>query len=271
MVDDQNGYEGYVKYLYERNITSQAGGRRRHPLHFEEEFAYPLSELGRADSTLRFLSATSDPYDIVRPQALANVLGQVRDGVRSNLRVLNQLGFAAVLDSNYLTLARGMRVELLPPQEAEVLQRLGFPDAAADLPALLYMVRRNAESVTGRNFNFLPTAEMSSLVERLDQARQDHDRLGSIEEEIIVLRRDKDAAHKDSIERLQTEAASKKKPRRWWKGIGQIVQGAGISLGDAAVAVGLGTGGVAPAWGALISVTVGVGTVMVGIGDLRNE
>lgn len=199
------------------------------------------------------------------------MLGQAGDGVRSNLRVLNELGFAAVLDSDYLTLARGMRAELLPPQEAEVLQRLGFPDAAADLPALLYMVRRNAESVTGRNTNFLPTVEMSSLVDRLNQARQDHERLQAIEEEMIVLRHDKDAEHKDSIDRLNAEATSKKKPRRWWKGIGQIVQGAGISLGDAAVAVGLGSGGVAPAWGALISVTVGVGTVMAGIGDLRNE
>ncbi len=202
---------------------------------------------------------------------LVQTLGRARDGLKSNLRVLNDLGFGAVLDSDYLTLARGMRVELLPSQEAEVLQRLSFPDAAADLPALLYMVRRNAESVVGRNTNFLPTAEMSRLVETFDQARQDHNRLQSIEEEMIVLRRDKEEEHKDAINRLNAEAVSKKKPRRWWKGIGQIVQGAGISLGDAAIAVGLGSGGVAPAWGALISVTVGVGTVMAGIGDLRNE
>lgn len=271
MPGDDGEYEGYVKYLYERNITPSASGRRRHPFHFEEEFAYPISELGRADTILRFISATSDPYEIVKPLVLVQTLGRTRDGIESNLRVLNDLGFGAVLDSDYLTLARGMRVEFLPPQEAEVLQRLGFPDAASDLPALLYMVRRNAESVTGRNTNFLPTAEMSRLVETLDQARQDHNRLQSIEEEIIALRRDGGGDHKDSIDGLQAEAASKKKPRRWWKGIGQIVQGAGISLGDAAVAVGLGSGGVAPAWGALISVTVGVGTVMAGIGDLRNE
>jgi hypothetical protein len=268
--EDDGEYEGYVKYLYERNITPSASRRGRHPFHFEEEFAYPIDQLGRADTILRFIS-TSDPYELVKPPVLVHTLDRARHGIEVNLRVLNDLGFGAVLDSDYLTLARGMRVELLPPQEAEVLQRLGFPDAVSDLPALLYMVRRNAESVTGRNTNFLPTAEMGRLVETLDEARKDHERLQSIEEEVIVLRRDKGAEHKDAIDRLNTEAASKKKQRRWWKGIGQIVQGAGISLGDAAVAVGLGSGGVAPAWGALISVTVGVGTIMAGIGDLRNE
>ena len=58
---DDGEYEGYVKYLYERNITPSASGRRRHPFQFEEEFAYPISELGRADTILRFVSTTSDP------------------------------------------------------------------------------------------------------------------------------------------------------------------------------------------------------------------
>jgi len=83
-------YDEYVKYLYERNITPAVGGRRRHHhFEFEENFNYPISQLGRADTTLRFLSATSDPYDIVRPQALADVLSQASTGVGANLRILD--------------------------------------------------------------------------------------------------------------------------------------------------------------------------------------
>ena len=37
---------------------------------------------------------------------------------------------------------------------------------------------------------------------------------------------------------LASEQGSRRKERRWWKGIGQIVQGAAMSLADGALAVG---------------------------------
>ena len=65
-----------------------------------------------------------------------------------------------------------------------------------------------------------------------------------------------------------------KKQRRWWKGLGQIVQGAAISGADIGLALGvlhipIPKGG--ETYGVVMSVTAGVGTVMNGVGDLWGE
>jgi len=276
MPEDDGGYEAYAKYLYERDIAPVVATHRpnskRHPLEWYDEFEYPLSRLSRSEGTLRLIAVTPDVYETFRPQALEGVIRDASMGVGANNRMLSELGFAETLDSEYPTLARGMRPEHLPPEEAELLRRFGFPEVADNLPGILYVVREHARTTVDRFQEVPPTQEMRNLVERLDQAARDHSRLAEIEEELVVLRRsDEQQQQSPGVQRLADEAESRKKPRRWWKGLGQIVQGVGISLGDAAVAVGFGTAGVAPAWGALISVTVGVGTVMGGVGDLRGE
>jgi hypothetical protein len=76
------------------------------------------------------------------------------------------------------------------------------------------------------------------------------------------------------MQALNQEAADKKKPRRWFKGLGHIVQGAAMSLADLGLAFGVldfAVGVETRSWGALVSVTAGVGTIMNGAGDLRNE
>jgi hypothetical protein len=65
-----------------------------------------------------------------------------------------------------------------------------------------------------------------------------------------------------------------KKSRRWFKGLGQIAQGAAFSIANVALAMGALQFQVSPetqTWGAIASVTTGIGTVLSGIGDLRNE
>jgi hypothetical protein len=270
MPEDESGYEAYVKYLYDRDVVPAASQHEKHHFHREEEFDYPLGQLARASATLKLVTAAPDLYRTFRAEALSDLLRQVAWGVERNDRVLDRLGFTDILDSEYLILAKGMRLEHLPPGEAELLRSLGFPDAADSLPGLIYLVREHAETFASRN-RVLPDAETRNLRERLEKAAQDHARLGEIEEEIAALKHGNEESSAEPIRRLGEEAESKKRPRRWWKGIGQIVQGAGISLGDAAVACGLGAAGVAPAWTALVSVTLGVGTIMSGIGDLHNE
>jgi hypothetical protein len=273
MPEDDGGYEASVRYLYERDIAPRVSGyrpRRRHPLEWGEEFEYPLSRVAEADLTLRLIAATPDVYATFRPHALERVIRDASTGIGANTRMLRELGFAETIDSEFAMLAQGMRPEHLPAEEAALLRRYGFPEVAENLPGMLYVVREHARASVGRYQELPPTQEMHNLEERLDQAAQDHRRLAEIEEELTVLKRAQEW-NTSSGQRLNDEAESTRKPRRWWKGIGQIVQGVGISLGDAAVAVGFGTAGVAPAWGALISVTVGVGTIMGGIGDLRDE
>jgi hypothetical protein len=65
-----------------------------------------------------------------------------------------------------------------------------------------------------------------------------------------------------------------KKSRRWFKGVGQIAQGSALSIADVALAIGvlkLPVSAETQTWGALASVTTGIGTVLNGLGDLRNE
>ena len=65
-----------------------------------------------------------------------------------------------------------------------------------------------------------------------------------------------------------------KKSRRWFKGLGQIAQGAALSIADVALAVGALHFPVSPetqTWGAVASVATGVGTIFSGMGDLRSE
>lgn len=65
-----------------------------------------------------------------------------------------------------------------------------------------------------------------------------------------------------------------KKSRRWFKGIGNIAQGAALSIANISLAIGALKLPVSPetqTWGAIASVTTGIGTVLSGIGELRNE
>lgn len=274
MPGHDDDYEAYVKYLYERDVAPhlfRGRLRRHHPFEWYEEFEYPLERLAQANASLRLLSITSDEYETFRPKALAGVIRDASLGVGTNARALQDLGFAETIDSEYLTLARGMRPDHLPAEELEMLRRFGFPEVAENLAGILWVVREHATTAPSRNRDLLPTGEMRIVEQVLDQAAKDHDRIGEIEDELVALRRSQEQPPPEAVQRLADEARSRKKPRRWWKGLGQIVQGAGISLSDVAVVVGLGSAGVTPAWAALVSVTVGVGTIMEGIGDLRGE
>jgi hypothetical protein len=65
-----------------------------------------------------------------------------------------------------------------------------------------------------------------------------------------------------------------KKSRRWFKGVGQIAQGSALSIADVALAIGVLHLPVSPetqSWGAIASVATGIGTILNGVGDLRNE
>lgn len=266
-------YEAYLKYLWDRDTKESARRhrRRRHPLEWDEEFEYPLNELAVANRMLGAVSSLHDPYDAFRPRALANVLRQVRTGVSANTQMLDEMGLLRTLDAEYSVIARRMRVEDLPSGEEEVLRRYGFDNVADNLSGVIYAVRSHASERS--EFQELSVSqELRRLAERLDAAAADHDRLQQIEDEITVRRAQNERPQVPA--ELAAEQGSRQKERRWWKGIGQIVQGAAMSLADGALAVGalkFNVSDETTTWGALVSVTAGVGTVMSGIGDLRGE
>ena len=107
-------YEAYLKYLWDRDAQEPARRhrRRRHPLEWDEEFEYPLNELAAANRMLGAMSPLHDPYDAFRARALANVLRQVRTGVASNTRMLDEMGLLRTLDAIHLAAALTLGDEL---------------------------------------------------------------------------------------------------------------------------------------------------------------
>jgi hypothetical protein len=79
---------------------------------------------------------------------------------------------------------------------------------------------------------------------------------------------------KETDKELIEKKEKAKKSRRWFKGLGQIGQGAALSIGDIALAARMLTFPVSPetqTWGALVSATTGVGMILNGVGELRGE
>jgi hypothetical protein len=272
MPADNSGYEAYVKYLYDRDIArSVAEFRDMEFAPMGPEYAYIIRSLGQlaeADAMLRLTAAIPDIYRTFRAEALARLIREAATGVDVNIGVLNQLGITDVLDSEYRTLAAGMRPEYLPPEEADLLRSFGFTELADSLPGLVYLASARAAESAGRQEEIPLRAQVGNLVEQLAQARSDHERLGEIEEELAALKHAQ-KENSEQAQRLNDEAKAKKKRPRWWKGLGQIIQGAGVSLADTALVAGPHVIVTAPA--ALVSWTAGVGILMGGIGDLRVE
>jgi hypothetical protein len=269
---EDSQYEAYFKYLYDRDVTPGISRSRMAGLSFmsgwNQELEYRLSRLAETDATLRLIAATPDVYHTFRAEALARLIQETARGVEMNSGDLSELGVMDTLDSEYWTLAAGMRPEHLPEEEAALLRSYGFPALADSLPGLVYFARAHAEESAARQREIRPSIEMRNLTKRLKEAADDHQRLSEIEEELAALKR---AQKEDSAppKQLTDEANAKKKPHRWWKGLGQVVSGAAISLADTAFVAGPHAVVAAPAF--LVSVTAGIGTIMQGAGDLRGE
>jgi hypothetical protein len=98
------------------------------------------------------------------------------------------------------------------------------------------------------------------------------DQLQQAAERLALVQQQFDEFKKSQGKEVSNEAP--KKSRRWFKGLGQIGQGAALSIANVALAVGVIAFPVSPetqTWGALASVATGIGTVLNGVGELRNE
>jgi O6-methylguanine-DNA--protein-cysteine methyltransferase len=270
---NEDEYEGYLRYIYDRDIAAavERYWASLTPFEWSEEFAYPLNGLARADSLLRLAGSLPDIYDTFRPAALTQVLRYTSNGAQYTSQMADQLGFSQALDSDFVTIARGMTPRYLPPEEAELLRRHGFADLAASLPAMVYAARVRADSTAAQQYRQVPPSRtMSDVGESLNSAISDHERLEELDEELAALRRGQNQSQQE-IEQLEQELESRKKPRRWWGAVRKIIQGTATTLADIAVAVGVGTTIAPPAWLTIVSVVAGVSTLTEALDEVRHE
>jgi ferric-dicitrate binding protein FerR (iron transport regulator) len=130
---------------------------------------------------------------------------------------------------------------------------MGSTNPEADLRGMIYVVKRRKE-------------ERRQMSREIPVSRQ----LERAEEELARTRKQ----FEESAEEEENNTEAPKKSRRWFKGLGQIAQGAAISIADIGIAIGMLHFPVSPetqTLGALVSTATGVGTVLNGIGELRNE
>jgi len=132
---------------------------------------------------------------------------------------------------------------------------MGSSDPDMELRGLVYAAKIRSERVQRQFRELSVRQELQNCEKELEQA-------GKIFSEVSKVK------DKEEIEKMP------KKSRRWFKGVGQIAQGAALSIADVALAIGALKLPVSPetqSWGAIASVATGIGTVLNGVGDLRNE
>lgn len=249
-------YLHYDRYEFKRRVAS------RDQMEFDE-FSNALRLLKRSNEVLEFIRETDrDVYATFR--RISELLYTAAHGIDHTRRILEETGFLDMLDDHFDTVMRGLDSRGLPKNEAEVLAMLGFDHLAsmvhADVDLIAYEWKRESSyaAMMGRELRDAKPATYT-----FDAASR----------QIRHHAKEIDETTKERPEDQQDPPAPRR-PRRWWKGVGQIVEGAALAAVDVGMAAGVLVFPVNPetqSYGAVISVTGGVGKMLNGVGDLRGE
>jgi hypothetical protein len=237
---------------------------RRHHLEWDD-VSYALDHLRQADEVLDFLRRSGrDPYATLRD--VDGVLGDAESGLSALRRVFDETRFSELLDDHLDTLMRALSAEALPGCEADLLDALGFPNLARTVKARADLLGAEWRNGTARGAIVAGEYRRAPVSQAMKTAEE------SIEKHRSERRAYAKDAEQTSADRGQDGAPEKQ--RRWWKGLGQIVQGSAIAGADIGLAIGvlhipIPDGG--ETYGVVMSVTAGAGTVMNGVGDLWGE
>lgn len=237
---------------------------KRHRIEWDE-VSYALDRLRRADEVLDFLRRSGrDPYTTLRN--VDEVLGDADSGLKGVRRALDETGTAELLDDHLDTLMRALSAEALPGWEADLLEAWGFRDLARTIGARADLLGDEWRNGTASGIPVAHEFRRDPVTRALTAA-----------EENIGKHRTERREFGDDAEATPASSGSGEPPkrqRRWWKGLGQIVQGAAIAGADIGLAVGvlhIPVPKEGETYGVVMSVTAGVGTLMNGVGDLWGE
>lgn len=194
-------------------------------------------------------------YHTFQPGALANAVRGVRTGMSTSRMLAEESGILQVVEDYFPEIVAGLTPKALPKEDARVLDRLGSRDPSGELAALIYLLKARSSQLAASMREVSLRAQIENLENRLEEMAA---RLESQDEEDQKPKRGERPG---------------KPGRRWWKGLGQIAQGSGLTLVNIALLVGAlpGLSVDEKTYGALASAATGLGTVLVGIGDLRGE
>jgi hypothetical protein len=256
---DDHEYTEFMSYLFERYVRPRLPRVRRHlDHHMKDDFHYHLSQAERSARILRFIESECDDdgdiYGTFKVERLARVISDTRYGLSFSNRITEEGGFLDAYESHETEILEGLQPDHLPKEDKEILRDTGSINPDAELRGLVYLAKARVRNVKRQNREVSIRQELKNCEQELDQAEQ---------------------KFRKGLEMKEPELNQiPKKSRRWFKGVGQIAQGSALSIADVALAIGvlkLPVSAETQSWGALASVATGIGTLLNGVGDLRNE
>ena len=263
MTNDE--YQAFIEYLTREYLEPRLSRvRERWARHLRfEKWEHRERELRTATKLFRFASRECESVDEIyrtfRTKRLQEAADGLRAGVRFGSNLAEDAGILDCLESHYDEIVEGLTPEHLPAEDYRVLADLGSSTPEEDLQGILYILKRQARC-----------AERPS---RLSPNRWEEKPLIRHELERVEKELGRDAESIGDGE-VQNESKAPRKQRRWFKGAGQIGQGAALTIANIGLAVGAISFPVSPetqTWGALTSATTGIGMVLTGVGELRGE
>ncbi|MES9900178.1 MAG: hypothetical protein ABW148_14320 [Sedimenticola sp.] len=253
---NETEYKQFMAYLYNEYVRSRS--KRRFHKHFHFELGgyqgWQSEGLSSASNLLRYINYHCEDEDsiyyTIKKERIARLPSQIKDGLKTNRRMLEDSGFMEAIDAYYDEIVGGMKLEHMPPQEIEVMRSLGSSDPEAELSALMYIVKSRCKSKHSYNNEVRISNQLKNIEQKLEQQEQQLKELNEGSDD------------------------QPKKPKRWFKGLGQIAQGGALSIANVGLAMGSITIPVAAetaSWGAIVSSITGVGMVLNGVGEFRGE
>jgi hypothetical protein len=258
MTDDE--YREFLTFLFEHYVRPRLGRvRRRFHHHMMEEWVYHLDQAQHALHVLRYIETNcDDDDDIYRTftlERLTRAVSDTRNAVEFGDRMAEEAGFLDALEAHADDVLSGLQAQHLPDADREIFREMGSLNPDMELRALVLRAKSSRDRLRQNSRELSIRQQLKHAEERVGEAQQEFERM----------------------RKAQQEGPEKERPsksRRWFKGLGQIAQGAALSIADVALAAGAPQFPVSPetqTWGAVASVTTGVGTILNGVGDLRNE
>jgi hypothetical protein len=258
-MNDQE-YADFMSYLFERHVRPRMSRlRSRLDHHMKEEVHYHLDKAERSARIFRFIESyrddSEDVYQTFTPEVLARSTADVRYSLSFNTRITEEGGFLDAYEEHEHEILSCLKPEHLPEADKEIIREIGSVNPDVELRSLVYAAKERSHKRERQNHEVSVRQELRNFEKQLDQAEQSFRRVAELKEPEMIKDRPK-------------------KSRRWFKGVGQIAQGSALSIADVALAIGIlkfPVSAETATWGALASVATGIGTVLSGIGDLRNE
>ena len=253
-------YAEFMSYLFERYVRPRLPRvRRRLEHHMKDDVHYHLDHAIRSARVLRFIESYCDDdgdiYSTFRVERLTRAISETRQSLNFSTRITEEGGFLDAYEAHESEILYGLRPQHLPEEDKEILREMGSINPDVEVRGLVYLAKARVRKVERQHREVSVGQELKNCEAQLEQGEK---------------------TFQIALEMKEPESSKNvsRKSRRWFKGVGQIAEGSALSIADVALVIGvlkLPVSAETQTWGALASVTTGIGTVLNGVGDLRNE